>query len=45
MFLFRNANLKGFIVDILCEGGRIFKIEENIENYYNVPEYDLEKEW
>lgn len=43
MFLFRNANLKGFIVDILCEGGRIFKIEENIENFYNVPEYDLEK--
>ena len=33
MFLFRNANLKGCIVDILCEGGRIFKIEENIENF------------
>ena len=43
MFLFRNANLKGFIVDILCEDGKIFKIEENIENFYNIPEYDLEK--
>ena len=43
MFLFRNANLKGCIVDILCEGGRIFKIQENIENFYNVPEYDIEK--
>ena len=41
MILFRNANLKGFIVDILCEDGKIFKIEENIENFYNGSAYKI----